>query len=50
MKKLFNYMLMATLVVSLGTTITACSDDDDDKKGGNEELKADKARFGKRIF
>ena len=41
MKKLFNYMLMATLVVSLGTTITACSDDDDDKKGGNEELKAD---------
>ena len=41
MKKLFNYMLMATLVVSLGTLITACSDDDDDKKGGNEELKAD---------
>ena len=42
MKKLFNYMLMAALVVSFGTTITACSDDDDDeKKGGNEELKAD---------
>ena len=42
MKKLFNWMLMAALVVSFGTTITACSDDDDDeKKGGNEELKAD---------
>ena len=38
MKKFFNWMLMAAVVVGLGTTITACSDDDDDK---NEQRNAD---------
>ena len=30
-KKFLNWMLMAAIVVGLGTTVTACSDDDDDK-------------------
>ena len=42
-KRIFNWMLMAALVVGLGMTVTACSDDDDDDKDGRsaEEIAQD---------
>ncbi|MBR3067162.1 MAG: hypothetical protein IKG77_05395 [Prevotella sp.] len=39
-KKIFNWMLMAAVVLGLGWTVAACSDDDDENNSGNEELKA----------
>ena len=36
-KKVFNWMLMAALVVGLGMNVTSCKDDDDDKDGRSAE-------------
>ena len=38
MKKVFNWMLMAAIVVGLGMSVTSCKDDDDDEtKGGGQK-------------
>jgi hypothetical protein len=36
-KKVFNWMLMAAVVLGLSFAVTACSDDDDDKDGRSAE-------------
>ena len=42
-KKLFNWMLMAAVVLGLGMSVTSCKDDDDDDKK-TEEQKAQEAQ------
>ena len=37
MKKVFNWMLMATVVLGLSLSFTACSDDDDDNNGSEQQ-------------
>ena len=53
MKKVFNWMLMASIVVGLGTTVIACSDDDDDDNkddGKTPEQKAQEVEDGRVAF
>ena len=51
-KNVYNWMLMAALVVGLGTTVTSCSDDDDDKSKSTEEQQqeAEKANDDANLF
>ena len=48
MKKVVNWLMMATLVTSLGMSITSCKDDDDDKN--SSEQKQEEAKQQADIF
>ena len=49
MKKVFNWMLMASIVVGLATTVIACSDDDDDDNK-SEQQRQEEAKQAEDMF